>query len=74
MVGQVKQIDGRWVSKNGNELVWLDVDEEPTTNGMKAGVCGKKNFLVFLTKEYFARKFCQLELEEALKLRRNVVL
>ena len=71
---QVKQVNGRWVSKNGNELVWLDVDEEPTTAGMKAGVCAKKNFLLFLTKEYFSRQFCQLELEEALKLRRNIVL
>ena len=37
------------------ELIWLDQDETPTTQGMQAGIREKRNFLLFLTRDYFKR-------------------
>ena len=59
---------------NKMPLVWLDQDETPTTQGMQTGVREAKNFLLFLTTDYFTRYFCKLEVREALKLKKNIVL
>ena len=55
--------DGK--TPKGNELVWLDQDENPSIDGMIAGVRAKKHFLLFLTRGYFTSKFCRGELEAA---------
>ena len=61
-------------TRNGNDLIWLDQDETPSVDGMTAGVARKKNFLLFLTADYFTKEFCRLELTLAIKAKKNIVL
>jgi len=65
-----KPVGGK--TKNGNDLIWLDQDEVPSLEGMKAGVKRKKNFLLFLTVDYFKKPFCRYELRLALEQKKNV--
>eukprot|EP01052_Picozoa_sp_SAG31_P047020 SAG31_NODE_9232_length_1312_cov_1.483924_2_plen_148_part_00 len=49
-------------------LVWLDQDQEPTLHGMQKGVRQTKNFLVFLTTDYFTRHFCRVSYSKEIAL------
>jgi N-acetylneuraminic acid mutarotase len=54
--------------------IWLDKDENPNEQGMKAGVAKCECFLLVLSDQVFSRWFCQLEIKEALRLGKKIVL
>jgi hypothetical protein len=52
---------------------WLDMDtNDLSTQGMIDGVKNSDTFLLFHTVGYFGRPFCLLELEEAIKCKKNI--
>jgi hypothetical protein len=53
---------------------WLDVNEHPTEEGMLAGVAKSDVLILFLTRGALKRHWCQLELQEALKRNKPIVL
>ena len=62
-----------WLKIPGH--VWLDVDAEKIDqNAMEEGVEGHQNFLLLLTKGYFTRPFCKLELQTAVACGANIAL
>ena len=61
----------RWLERH----IWLDVDQKHINeDAMKAGVKSHRHFLVLLTKGYFERWFCKLELQTAIQHERKIVL
>ena len=53
---------------------WLDMDaNDLSTQGMMDGVKNSDNFLLFCTVGYFERPYCLLELEEAIKRKKKIV-
>jgi len=61
----------RWLERH----IWLDVDQKHINEeAMKAGVKSHRHFLVLLTKGYFERWFCKLELQTAIQNEREIVL
>ncbi len=54
--------------------IWLDVDEIPLKENMLKGVRRCANFLVFLSKGSLKRWFTQLEIRQAMRLRKNIIL
>eukprot|EP00929_Paragymnodinium_shiwhaense_P012869 TRINITY_DN120753_c0_g1_i1.p1 TRINITY_DN120753_c0_g1~~TRINITY_DN120753_c0_g1_i1.p1 ORF type:complete len:646 (+),score=69.62 TRINITY_DN120753_c0_g1_i1:121-2058(+) len=53
---------------------WIDIEQDPTEQGMHEGVRNCQNFLLFLTAEVFKSKWVLLELEWALQYKKNIVL
>jgi serine/threonine protein kinase len=54
--------------------IWLDVDEVPGKENMLQGVRRCQNIILFLTKGTLRRWFCQLEIREAMRLSKNIIL
>ena len=55
--------------------VWLDVNmSDPSTEAMMEGVANSHNFLLVLSSNYFASKFCCDELRKAIELGKNIIL
>lgn len=55
--------------------VWFDQDvSNKTEQGMMAGVAGSRFFLMFLSREVFARPFVQKEVAQALKLNKPIII
>jgi hypothetical protein len=53
---------------------WLDMHaNDLSTMGMLEGVNNSENFVLFLTDGYFATKFCLMELDEAVRGNKNIV-
>ena len=73
-VMNIRDMVERFASKESGIKVWLDKDEQCTENGMKKGVREQKYFLLFLTDGYFTRPFCRLEVCEAIKRNKTIVL
>lgn len=69
-------LQGTWGDRpdGENEKIWLDVDEKPDQVGMKNGIRRQSCFLIFLTKGYLTRRFCQYEILWALRYDKNIVL
>jgi hypothetical protein len=53
--------------------VWHDLDEQPTTEGMRAGVAGAAVFVLFLSQSVLARPAVRLEVGAALALDKPLV-
>jgi hypothetical protein len=53
---------------------WYDKTETPNLDGMKLGVAKSDVFLLYLTRGVFTRPFCLLEIREALRLRKPMIL
>ena len=53
---------------------WFDKSETPSVEGMLHGVANSAVFLLFLTRDVFTRDFCLLEIREALRLRKPMIL
>jgi hypothetical protein len=54
---------------------WLDMDaNDLSTQGMMDGVKNSDIFLLFYTVGYFERPYCLLELDEAIKQKKKIVL
>jgi hypothetical protein len=73
-VMDIRDMIERFASKESKIKVWLDKDEECTEEGMKQGVRELKYFLLFLTDGYFTRPFCRLEICEAIKRNKTMIL
>jgi hypothetical protein len=56
------------------KTAWYDKSETPSVEGMMNGVANSAAFLLFLTRDVFTREFCLLEIREALRLRKPVIL
>ena len=55
--------------------VWLDTDVlESNVDQMLSGVQQSDAFLLFLTRDYFASSFCQLELRQAWEKRIPIII
>eukprot|EP00899_Mesostigma_viride_P012162 jgi/Mesvir1/20947/Mv08018-RA.1 len=54
--------------------VWYDQDESPTEAGMREGVSGSETFMLFLTDGVLTRPAVQLEVREALRLGKPILL
>ncbi len=69
-------LQGTWqdLPDGQNEKIWLDVDEQPDQIGMKNGIRRQSCFLIFLTKGYLTRRFCQYEIQWALRYDKKIVL
>jgi hypothetical protein len=53
---------------------WFDKSETPSVEGMLAGVAHSDVFLLFLTRDVLTRPYCLLEIREALRLRKPLIL
>ena len=62
------------VCERETERETADKSERATDEGMDEGVRLSRNFILFLTKEVLARKYCLKEISNALKYRKNVIL
>jgi hypothetical protein len=69
-------LQGRWedLPDDDNAKIWLDVDEKPDQTGMKNGIRRQSCFLIFLTRGYLTRRFCQYEIQWALRYEKKIVL
>jgi hypothetical protein len=67
------QLSRSW-SDGSDEDIWLDKDNKPSEDGMKAGVAGAEYFLLILSDGIFSRWFCRLEIREALRLKKKILL
>ena len=55
------------------DAIWLDVDEKPTVGELKKGVQEHEFFIMFVTRGSLRRRFCQLEIREALATGRKIM-
>ena len=76
LAAECQALQGTWPDKPAgkNEKIWLDIDEKPDTDGMKAGIRRQSCCLIFLTKGYLTRPFCQMEIKYALRYKKTIVL
>ena len=71
---QCEELRGPWDDEPGSaDKIWLDVDETPSEAGMKDGVRKNAAFLIFLTRGYLTRYFCQKEIRWALRYQKRIV-
>lgn len=55
--------------------IWLDKDaENRSEEGMKAGVRQCRNFLFFLTDGVLTRWYCEVEIKEAIRWKKTIML
>jgi WD40 repeat protein len=62
------------VFNNMGLKAWVDMQaNDLSTTGMLEGVNNSEHFVLFLTDGYFTREYCLMELDEAVRLKKDIV-